>query len=91
VHACGVCGTDREFVHGGFPNTTWPLTPGHEIAGAIAELGDGVEGFTVGERVASAGSGATAITARNAAMAISFTARTARCPAGTIRAATHNR
>ena len=52
VHACGVCGTDREFVHGGLPNMTWPLTPGHEIAGTIAEVGDGVEGFTVGDRVA---------------------------------------
>ena len=52
VHASGVCGTDREFVHGGFANMTWPLTPGHEIAGTIAELGDGVEGFSVGDRVA---------------------------------------
>ena len=52
VHACGVCGTDREFVHGGFPNLAWPVTPGHEIAGTIAELGDRVEGFTVGDRVA---------------------------------------
>ena len=52
VHACGICGTDREFVHGAFPNMTWPLTPGHEIAGTIAELGDGVENFTVGDRVA---------------------------------------
>ncbi|MGZ4526719.1 MAG: alcohol dehydrogenase catalytic domain-containing protein [Mycobacterium sp.] len=52
VTACGVCGTDREFVNGGFPNMSWPLTPGHEIAGTIAELGDGVEGFAVGDRVA---------------------------------------
>jgi alcohol dehydrogenase len=52
VHACGVCGTDREFVHGGLPNLTWPLTPGHEIAGTIAEIGNGVDGFTVGDRVA---------------------------------------
>jgi alcohol dehydrogenase len=52
VGACGICGTDREFVHGAFPNTTWPLTPGHEIAGTVAEIGDGVEGFTVGDRVA---------------------------------------
>jgi D-arabinose 1-dehydrogenase-like Zn-dependent alcohol dehydrogenase len=28
------------------------LTPGHEIAGKIAELGDGVEDFAVGDRVA---------------------------------------
>jgi D-arabinose 1-dehydrogenase-like Zn-dependent alcohol dehydrogenase len=46
VHACVICGTDREFVHGGFPNITWPLTPGHEIARPIAELGDSVEAFT---------------------------------------------
>lgn len=52
VTACGICGTDRAFVHGGFPNMSWPLTPGHEIAGTIAELGDGVEGFGVGDRVA---------------------------------------
>jgi alcohol dehydrogenase len=52
VAACGVCGTDQAFINGAFPNMAWPLTPGHEIAGTIAELGDGVEGFTVGQRVA---------------------------------------
>ncbi|MFG1933103.1 alcohol dehydrogenase catalytic domain-containing protein [Mycobacterium sp. NPDC048908] len=52
VAACGVCGTDHGFVAGGFPNMTWPLTLGHEIAGTIAELGEGVEGFAVGDRVA---------------------------------------
>ena len=52
VAACGVCGTDHGFVAGGFPDMTWPLTPGHEIAGTIDELGDGVEGFAVGDRVA---------------------------------------
>ncbi len=52
VTACGVCGTDRAFVQGGFPNMSWPLTPGHEIAGTIAELGEGVDDFAVGDRVA---------------------------------------
>jgi len=52
VSACGICGTDHGFVNGGFPGTTWPLTPGHEIAGTIAELGAGVTGFDVGDRVA---------------------------------------
>lgn len=52
VYACGVCGTDRAFVHGGFPGMSWPLTLGHEIAGTIAELGAGVAGFAVGDRVA---------------------------------------
>jgi len=52
VSACGICGTDHSFVNGGFPGTTWPLTPGHEIAGTIAELGAGVTGFDIGDRVA---------------------------------------
>jgi alcohol dehydrogenase len=52
VAACGVCGTDHGFVSGGFPNMTWPLTLGHEIAGTVAELGDGVDDFAVGDRVA---------------------------------------
>ena len=52
VAACGVCGTDHGFVNGGFPGMSWPLTPGHEIAGTIAELGAGVGNFAVGDRVA---------------------------------------
>ena len=36
VAACGVCGTDHGFLSGGFPNMTWPLTLGHEIAGTAA-------------------------------------------------------
>lgn len=52
VAACGVCGTDHAFVNGAFPGLSWPLTPGHEIAGTIAELGDGVADFAVGDRVA---------------------------------------
>lgn len=52
VAACGVCGTDREFHAGHFPGLTWPVTMGHEIAGTVAETGDGVEDFAVGDRVA---------------------------------------
>jgi D-arabinose 1-dehydrogenase-like Zn-dependent alcohol dehydrogenase len=52
VAACGVCGTDAHFVAGEFPGMSWPLTLGHEIAGTIAEIGDGVEEFKVGDRVA---------------------------------------
>ena len=51
VAACGVCGTDHVIVNGAFP-ADWPLTPGHEIAGTIAEVGDGVERLSVGDRVA---------------------------------------
>jgi alcohol dehydrogenase len=52
VAACGVCGTDHAFVSGGFPGISWPLTPGHEIAGTIAEIGEGVQDFAIGDRVA---------------------------------------
>jgi alcohol dehydrogenase len=52
VAACGVCGTDREFHAGHFPGMQWPLTMGHEIAGTVAEVGDGVEDWAVGDRVA---------------------------------------
>jgi alcohol dehydrogenase len=52
VAACGVCGTDHAFVSGGFPGISWPLTPGHEIAGTIAEISEGVQDFAIGDRVA---------------------------------------
>ncbi|MGE2833023.1 alcohol dehydrogenase catalytic domain-containing protein [Mycobacterium sp. SMC-4] len=52
VAACGVCGTDREFYAGHFPGLQWPITLGHEIAGTVAELGEGVSDFAVGDRVA---------------------------------------
>jgi D-arabinose 1-dehydrogenase-like Zn-dependent alcohol dehydrogenase len=52
VGACGICGTDAHFVAGDFPGLSWPITLGHEIAGKIAEIGDGVEDFEVGDRVA---------------------------------------
>ncbi|WP_330255883.1 alcohol dehydrogenase catalytic domain-containing protein [Nocardia sp. NBC_00565] len=52
VSACGICGTDRAFVSGAFPDMSWPLTPGHEIAGTIAELGADVDNYVVGDRVA---------------------------------------
>jgi len=51
VKASGVCGTDHAFVNGALPGLSWPITPGHEIAGTIAEIGDGVQDFAIGDRV----------------------------------------
>ena len=51
VHACGVCRTDLHLIDGELPHPKRPVIPGHEIVGTVAALGDGVSGFTVGERV----------------------------------------
>ena len=52
VEACGVCRTDADMVQGVFGDQPFPLTPGHEIAGRIDKLGEGVEGWDLGQRVA---------------------------------------
>ncbi|KAB8191618.1 alcohol dehydrogenase catalytic domain-containing protein [Nonomuraea phyllanthi] len=52
VEACGVCRSDEGFVDATFPGVSFPLVTGHEIAGRIDALGDGVEDWAVGDRVA---------------------------------------
>ncbi|MGW4565657.1 alcohol dehydrogenase [Streptomyces sp. NPDC004561] len=54
VEACGICHSDALFVGAGLPGVTFPEVPGHEIAGRIEELGEGVRerGWEVGDRVA---------------------------------------
>ena len=43
VEACGVCGSDRFLQQGGFGAAVpFPIVPGHEAAGRIDALGDGV-------------------------------------------------
>jgi D-arabinose 1-dehydrogenase-like Zn-dependent alcohol dehydrogenase len=51
VHACGVCHSDSFAKEGGYPGVSHPLVPGHEIAGVLEALGDGVQGWEVGQRV----------------------------------------
>ncbi len=51
VHACGVCHSDAFAKEGGYPGVSHPLVPGHEIAGVVEALGDGVKGWEVGQRV----------------------------------------
>jgi alcohol dehydrogenase, propanol-preferring len=50
VEACGVCHSDSATVEGALP-INWPRVPGHEVVGVIDKLGDGVEGWSVGDRV----------------------------------------
>jgi alcohol dehydrogenase, propanol-preferring len=63
VQACGVCHSDIHLWEGGyegpggkFLKTTdrgisYPLTPGHEIAGTVDSVGEEVKGFSGGEKV----------------------------------------
>lgn len=50
VEACGVCHSDAATVEGLFP-IEWPRVPGHEAVGRIDALGEGVQGWKVGQRV----------------------------------------
>src|SRR5260370_42550888 len=51
VHACGICHGDLMVQQGAFPFVEYPIVPGHEIAGAVEEIGTGVTGFKLGDRV----------------------------------------
>ncbi|WP_419898771.1 zinc-dependent alcohol dehydrogenase [Roseomonas sp. USHLN139] len=55
VEAAGICGTDLHIADwtAGYESMTaaMPVTIGHEFAGVIAALGEGVSGWTAGQRV----------------------------------------
>jgi D-arabinose 1-dehydrogenase-like Zn-dependent alcohol dehydrogenase len=50
VEACGMCHSDVFVKSGQFPGLKLPRIPGHEIAGRVDALGEGVEAFEVGDR-----------------------------------------
>jgi D-arabinose 1-dehydrogenase-like Zn-dependent alcohol dehydrogenase len=51
VQACGVCHSDVLTVEGFWPGIEYPRVPGHEVAGVVDELGDGVSNWKKGQRV----------------------------------------
>jgi propanol-preferring alcohol dehydrogenase len=51
VEACGVCHSDAITVLGLLPGINYPRVPGHEVIGKIDALGDGVTGWSIGQRV----------------------------------------
>jgi D-arabinose 1-dehydrogenase-like Zn-dependent alcohol dehydrogenase len=51
IEACGVCHSDSLTVEGQWPDLSFPRIPGHEIAGVIDAVGDGVVGWRIGQRV----------------------------------------
>jgi len=51
VRACGVCRTDLHVCDGELAQAKQPLILGHQIVGTVALIGEGVDGFTEGQRV----------------------------------------
>lgn len=51
VHAEGVCFRDVVERRGGFAFQKRPVVPGHEFAGRVVEVGEGVTGLAVGDEV----------------------------------------
>ncbi|MEI7626304.1 MAG: zinc-dependent alcohol dehydrogenase family protein [Actinomycetota bacterium] len=50
IHAAGLCHSDLSVINGDRPRPV-PIVLGHEAAGEITQLGAGVSGFEVGDRV----------------------------------------
>ncbi|WP_322031431.1 NAD(P)-dependent alcohol dehydrogenase [Paraburkholderia sp. J76] len=48
---CGVCHSDLHQARDEWRNTVYPVVPGHEIVGRVAEVGNGVTKYKVGELV----------------------------------------
>jgi len=51
VEACGICHSDVFVTSAGFPGIRLPRVPGHEIAGRVDALGEGVTAWKPGDRV----------------------------------------
>ncbi len=51
VKASGLCHTDIEVMRCNYGTSTFPIVPGHEFAGEVAECGAGVTGLSIGDRV----------------------------------------
>ncbi|NQT19854.1 MAG: alcohol dehydrogenase catalytic domain-containing protein [Planctomycetes bacterium] len=57
IKSCGFCATDYKAIKGVRRNVTFPLIPGHEPSGVVAEIGPGVSHFKVDDEVVVSPSG----------------------------------
>ncbi|WP_026548972.1 NAD(P)-dependent alcohol dehydrogenase [Arthrobacter sp. Br18] len=51
IKFAGICHSDIHTVRGDWGSQSYPLAPGHEIAGIVAEVGSAVTKYSVGARV----------------------------------------
>ncbi|MEU2145787.1 alcohol dehydrogenase catalytic domain-containing protein, partial [Streptomyces globisporus] len=51
IKFAGICHSDIHQARDGWGEGIFPMVPGHEIAGIVAETGSGVTRFKVGDRV----------------------------------------
>ncbi|MGH7748284.1 MAG: NAD(P)-dependent alcohol dehydrogenase [Candidatus Dormibacteria bacterium] len=51
IKFAGICHSDIHTAREEWGSTTFPLVPGHEIAGVVSEVGSGVTKYQVGDRV----------------------------------------
>ena len=51
VEACGICHSDAFVKFGQLPGLELPRVPGHEVAGTVDAVGEGVTAFEPGDRV----------------------------------------
>jgi len=51
IQYCGICHSDIHFARGEWGSVNYPIVPGHEITGIVADVGSEVTKFAVGDRV----------------------------------------
>lgn len=51
IKFAGICHSDIHQVREGWGKASFPMVPGHEIAGVVTEVGSGVTKYAVGDRV----------------------------------------
>jgi|LSQX01.1.fsa_nt_gb L-iditol 2-dehydrogenase len=51
IHACAICGTDKRIYTVGDYRAQYPVIIGHEIAGEVVEVAQGVTSVKIGDRV----------------------------------------
>jgi uncharacterized zinc-type alcohol dehydrogenase-like protein len=64
VIACGICHSDLSMLDNEWGQSTYPLVPGHEVAGTVAAAGDGVEHLQPGKVVGLGWYSASCMTCR---------------------------